>query len=123
MLVRVRIKLWEQGIQTKGAMFDPNTGLVFPTISGVFYIKWRESKSSSPDTDSQLYVGLTMGDGEAIEKYRSIFLTEYGHIRTDVQQDPKDFGITIYEYPDGGIDPYEFLGLKKKDKTLDTLLD
>ncbi|MCG9126876.1 tetratricopeptide repeat protein [Candidatus Poribacteria bacterium] len=122
LLVRVRVKLWEQGTKTKGAMFGSN-GLVYPTIPGVFYVEWNDPDTERAISPGQRYARRLSGHSETIEKWKSIFLTENRYVRTDLQQKPEDFGITVYEYPDGGIDPYEFLGIDKKDKALDTLLE
>lgn len=113
LLVRVEVKLWKQGTQTKGSMFDPNNGLIYPTIPGVLYVQWRYIEEGDPDLVGRRYAGRVMGDGETAEKWQSLYLTERMFERTDVKNDPEVSGIKIYEYPDGGIDPYQFLDLPR----------
>ena len=113
LLVRVEVKLWKQGTQTKGSMFDPNNGLIYPTIPGVLYVQWRYIEEGDPDLVGRRYAGRVMGDGETAEKWQSLYLTERMFERTDVKNDPEVSGIRIYEYPDGGIDPYQFLDLPR----------
>ena len=113
LLVRVEVKLWKQGTQTKGSMFDPNNGLIYPTIPGVLYVEWRYIEEGDPDLVGRRYAGRIMGDGETAEKWQSLYLTDRMFERTDVKNDPEVSGIKIYEYPDGGIDPYQFLDLPR----------
>ena len=117
LLIRVQIKLWNQGTRTKGAAFSSN-GLVYPTISGVLYVEWRYIEEGDPDLVGQRYAGRVMGDGETAEKWLSLYLTDRMFERTDVTHDTKVSGIKIYEYPDGGIDPYKFLDLTRFDVEL-----
>ncbi len=113
LLVRVEVKLWKQGTQTKGSMFDPNNGLIYPTIPGVLYVQWRYIEEGDPDLVGRRYAGRVMGDGETAKKWQSLYLTERMFERTDIKNDPEVSGIRIYEYPDGGIDPYQFLDLPR----------
>lgn len=108
LLVRLRIKLWKQGIKTKGAMYGEN-GLVYPTISGVIYVKWVTIENGDPNLVGRRYPGRVTGDGETAKKWSSLFLDKQRFERTDIKNEPKISGITVYELPDGGIDPYEFL--------------
>lgn len=112
LLVRLRIKLWKQGIKTKGAGYGEN-GLVYPTISGVIYVKWVTIEEGDPNLVGRRYPGRVMGDGETAKKWFSLYLDKQRFERTDIKNDPKVSGITVYELPDGGIDPYKFLDLPK----------
>ena len=105
LLVRVRIQLWKQGVQTTGAAFDDN-GLIYPTIPGVIYVTWSSFKG-------RRYPSKVTGDPNTAIKWESLYLTEDGYERTDVNNDSEASGIKVYEYPDAGIDPYKFLDLPK----------
>ena len=113
LLVRVRVKLWKQGTQTKGAMFDINNGLIYPSIPGVIYVKWRHIEEGDPDLVGRRYAGRVTGDRNTGEMWQSLYLTDRMFERTDVFQDTTTSGIKVYEYPDGGIDPYKFLELPR----------
>lgn len=112
LLTRIQIKLWKQGVKTKGAAFSGN-GLVYPTISGVIYVKWVDIEKGDPNLVGRRYAGRVMGDGETIKKWQSLYLDKQQFERTDVKNDPKVSGIKVYVLPDGGIDPYKFLGIPK----------
>lgn len=129
LLVRVRVKLWKQGIQTLGAMYDNNNSLVYPTISGIIYVTWKVTGNPHPKFPGRRYAGGIRGHGETSEKWQSSCLIDDFYERTDITPDEtKDAsgttvyvypgGIKVYEYPDGGIDPYKFLGLSKDNKWL-----
>lgn len=122
LLVRVRVKLWKQGIKTVGAMFDKN-GLVYVTLPGVLYVQWRYVEEGDTKYVGRRYAGRLFGHGETAEKWKSLYFTDRMYERTDITPDEIDEsgtkvyvypnGTKVYEYPDGGIDPYEFLGLTK----------
>ena len=112
LLVRVRVKLWKQGTKTKGAMFDTNNGLIYPSIPGVIYVQWR-TVEDLPDFVGRRYTTLIMGDENTAETWQSSYLTEGGYEPIDVNNDIETSGIKVYEYPDGGIDPYNFLDLPR----------
>ena len=118
LLIRVQIKLWNQGTRTKGAAFNRSNSLVYPTISGVLYVEWRYIEEGDPDLVGQRYAGRVMGDGDTAKKWQSLYLTDRMFERTDVTHDTEVSGIKIYEYPDGGIDPYKFLDLPRFDVEL-----
>lgn len=112
LLDRVRIKLWKQGIKTEGAMFDSN-GLIYPNIPGVVYVKWYYVTEGPREYVGRRYAEQLFGNTEAMEKWESLYLTERGYERTDIDYTPEAFGIKVYEYPDGGIAPYNFLDLPR----------
>lgn len=98
LLGRVRIKLIEQGKNVTGAGMV--NGLVYPTIPGTIYVEWDE-------VGTERYIANIIGDPFTI---RSIPGYLPGRIFSE-----KDIpaGIEVINYPDGGIDPYQFLGLKE----------
>ncbi len=102
LLVRVRIKLWQQGIKAEGVTYKRN-GLIYPIIKGVRYVEWDTKEY--PDGSSERYVSRSTGhpdDSFRREDGRPVFESDIpGHL-------------TIYTYPDGGIDPYQFLDLPKE---------
>ncbi len=95
LLVRVEIELWNQGIRTLGAVFDNRYQLVFPILDDVVYYEEHfgpngsvtRRRLTSPATDDKY--GEDMREG--------IFAPH----------------LTVYYFPDGGIDPYHFLGLPR----------
>ena len=60
LLVRVRIKLWKQGTQTTGAIYENNNGLIYPSIPGVIYVKWRYIKEGDPDLVGRRYAARVL---------------------------------------------------------------
>ncbi len=112
LLVRIRVKLWKQGTQTTGAMFD-NNGLIYPTIPGVIYVEWRTVEEGPLQFVGRRYAAHVMGHPDTAKKWSASYLTELGYERTDVKNDSEASGIKVHEYPDGGIDPYKFLDLPK----------
>ena len=130
LLARVRVKLWKQGIKTVGAVFHGN-GLIYPIIPGILYVKWVYIEDGEPRFYGRRYPNRLTGEPKTAEEWRSLYLTDdwYGVDefleRIDVTPDEVDeSGIKVYiypnstkvyEYPDGGIDPYDFLGLPKDD--------
>ena len=112
LLVRVRVKLWKQGTQTKGAMFDSN-GLIYPSIPGVLYVQWRYIEEGDPEFIGRRYASRIMGNGDTAEKWESSYLIDGWYEPTDVDNDNEALDIKVYEYPDGGIAPYKFLELPR----------
>lgn len=97
LLVRVRVKLWKQGSQTKGAMFDPNNGLIYPTIPGVIYVQWRYIEEGDPDLIGQRYAYRVMGNENTAEKWRSSYLVDGMFEPTDMDNDTESLDIIVYE--------------------------
>ena len=113
LLVRVRVKLWKQGTKTKGAMFDTDNGLIYPSIPGVIYVQWRYVQEGLLESVGQRYITRAMGDRDTVIKWESSYLTDDGFERTGVNSDIAVPDIKVYELPDGGIDPNKFLGLPR----------
>lgn len=98
LLSRVRIELWHQGIRTEGAVYRLDYGLIFPTIEDIVYIQWGDSVAA----DGKWYVIRMLGTPSTINQYEE-----------DIYRGIFPPHLTIYEFPDGGIDPYAFLGLSR----------
>ncbi|RKU22016.1 hypothetical protein C6499_20495 [Candidatus Poribacteria bacterium] len=96
LLSRVRIKLWNEGIRTQGAVYRIDYGRIYPTTDDVVYIQWADT----PAADGKLYITEMLGTRATINAYED-----------DIYEGIFPPHLTIYEYPDGGIDPYTFLGL------------
>ncbi len=94
LMSRVEIKLWNQGTQTLGSIYDSEYQLVFPILNDVVYYQEYQVEGgivqrviTSPETEA------TYGD--------------------DIENGIIAPHLTVYNFPDGGIDPYEFLGLPR----------
>ncbi len=96
LLSRVRIELWNQGVRTEGAVYRTDYGRIYPTTDDVVYIQWNDA----PAADGEMYVVNMLGTPKTINAYEE-----------DIYRGIFRPHLTIYEYPDGGIDPYTFLGL------------
>ena len=101
LMVRVAVKLREQGIDVAGASMED--GFVFPNIKGIYYVKWDETDegvkyitegTGHPEDGNRLHA-IRMEKGEP--------LTE-----TDIPAD-----IKLVSYEEGRIEPYEFLDLQR----------
>lgn len=103
--VRVQIKLISQGINA----FDAYTenGLVYPRIKNTLYVEWDEYLGKSRVVRYPAKVG---GDLDASDRLDAI-LNAKGEdfTETDIPSD-----IKIVPFEEGGIDPYEFLGLQRR---------
>lgn len=103
LMKRVRIKLISQGINAVGTTME--NGLVYPTIKGVAYVKW---KSYLRPTGIVRYISRFIGhpdDGVRMDAIRF----EKGRSLTEMDV-PSDIELVRYEE---GIDPYEFLDLPR----------
>ena len=101
LLVRVRIKLWQQGIKADGVTYERN-GLIYPIIKGVRYVEWDVKEY--PDGSTKRYVSSSTGHPD----------DSFGVGDGTVFESDIPGHLTIYTYPDGGIDPYQFLDLPKE---------
>ena len=103
LMKRVRIKLLSQGVDVRGT--STLNGKIYPNIKGILYVEW--------DTDNGVrYISGSMGVSEDDDRLSAIkkakvarggddFLTE-----ADIPTD-----IILINMEEGGVDPYEFLGL------------
>lgn len=96
LLARVRIELWNQGVRTKGAVYRTDYGRIYPTTDDTVYVEW----ANTPAADGKMYITQMLGTRTTINQYEE-----------DIYRGIFPPHLTIYEFPDGGIDPYEFLGL------------
>lgn len=105
LLIRVELKLVEQGINATGGSMQEN-GLVYPTIPGTIYIEWDHN-------GTERYISRMMGDPHTVRRIRDFHnLDTYPHALVKEGDIPAD--VTVFIYPHGGIDPYEFLNLEKE---------
>ena len=98
LIARVQIKLWNQGIHTIGAVFDGEYRLIYPILDNVVYIKWADTVGA----DGQPYVQRWLTSPVVEDRY-------FDRILTGILPPH----LTVCEFPDRGIDPYEFLELPK----------
>ena len=98
---RVAVKLWKQGTRSIGGMMAD--GLVYPTIPGTVYIEW-EHRVLSNGTEEKVVSGIR-GDPFTGQFLRGMERQKGRLVESDI---PSDIMIG-----NGGIDPYEFLNLKK----------
>ena len=109
LLDRVWIKLWKQGIKAEGITTERN-GLFYPIIKGVAYVEYDTFHRR--DGSTERYISDLTGHPDDFD------------FHNDLGDNPEDYDvlyesdipshITIYTYPDGGIDPYQFLDLPKE---------
>ena len=92
LLSRVQIKLWTQGVRTFGSVYNTDYDLIFPVRDDVVYIQ----------RDSSSFISSMLGSPATINRYED-----------DLFEGNFPPHLTIYEYPDGGIDPYDFLDISR----------
>ena len=98
LMIRVSIKLWEQGKKTHGEAME--NGLVYPTYPNTLIVKWKTQRTPF---GTRRYASMIQGSPET-ESWQD------SHRGTIYESDiPEHF--TVIEYKDAGIDPYEFLDL------------
>ena len=100
LIARVQIKLWTQGIWAGGAVFDSDYGLIYPILPDVVYIAWDEYVDENGQVHR--YVSDQLSAPETADRYEA-----------EIDKGIFSPNLTIYEFPNGGIDPYEFLGLPR----------
>ena len=105
LLIRVELKLMDQGINARGGSMQEN-GLVYPTIPGTIYIEWDHN-------GTERYISRMMGDPHTVKRIRNFHNSDtHPHALVTEGNIPAD--VTVFIYPDGGIDPYKFLNLEKE---------
>ncbi len=103
LISRVWMKLLEQGVDVVGASMQ--NGLVYPNIRGTIYVEWDWN-------GTKRYISRMMGDPDTARRIRNLHDPDAYPLQPSTEKDiPAD--ITVVNLPDGGIDPYQFLGLKK----------
>ncbi len=108
LIARVRVKLWEKGIDAIGAVMNPISGLIYPSVEGVAYIEYDMETEFNRKPD-----GTTV----RVNSGRKYISNISGNINSDEASQILDgktpLGVNVYVMPDGGIDPYSFLNLQK----------
>lgn len=105
LMMRVEIKLAHQGIDVRGSVMD--NGLVYPMIPGTVHIKWEEYLGPPGIVR---YIGTMIGDPAACNRIEAIAEAKGDDFtEADIPSD-----IKIVPFEEGGIDPYEFLGLQRR---------
>ena len=97
LLSRVQIELWNQGVRTVGSVYNTDYDLIFPVLDNVVYIQKEFSAE-----DGEPYISSMLGSPATINRYED-----------DLFEGNFPPHLTIYEYPDGGINPYEFLDVSR----------
>lgn len=98
LISRVRIKLWNQGVRSLGGVYDNTYNLIYPILDDVVYIEWADNL----DMNGNPYVRRQLTAPAIDDLYYE-----------DIKRGIFPPHLTIYEFPDGGIDPYDFLGLPR----------
>ena len=101
LMTRVCIKLWKQGKRTHGASFE--NGLVYPVYPNTLIIKWKTEET--PFGTRKVAV-RAKGSPETEDFQRSF------RVDPPTEDDIPSY-ITVIDFEDAGIDPYEFLDLDK----------
>ncbi len=104
LMKRVRIKLFSQGIDVRGTTME--YGKIYPTIKGIIYVRW------DTDDDGERYICELLCTSEDSDRLDAIREAKFNRGEDDSLTEadiPSD--IKIVRYEEGGIDPYEFLGL------------
>ena len=102
LIARVQIKLWKQGVKALGGVYKNKYGLIYPIIDNVVY--YEVSPSAGPGYDGVGSHSLT--SPATRDKYGD-------NIREGIRTGIFPSALTVYKYPDGGIDPYNFLDLPR----------
>lgn len=103
LLKRVRIKLLSQGADVRGG--TTLDGKIYPIIKGVRYVDWEMDNGVR-------YISGSMGLPEDGDRLRAIKRAKVERGEEDILTEadiPSD--IKLVDFDDGGLDPYEFLGL------------
>lgn len=101
LIERVLIKLWQQGDKAIVGGSTHN-GKVYPLYANVLYVRWKEG--ALPDGGVYHYISRVLGGNDGEVTTEDI---ESGNI-------PDNF--KIVDFDDAGIDPYEFLNLKRTEE-------
>ena len=104
LMARVEVKLISQGVNVEGSAMED--GLVYPIIKGILYVKWRTYPGPN---GVETYISDTLGhpdDGARIASIKE----ERG---MDFTADDIPSDIKLVPFEEGGINPYDFLGLYK----------
>ena len=95
LMARVCIKLWKQGLHSVGASRDSQTGLIYPHYPNTAYVRWAWDVDENGHPIR--YAAGVKGGAD---------LAQYHHYFAEGEIPPH---ITVIDYEDAGIDPYQFL--------------
>ena len=95
LMARVCIKLWKQGRHSVGASRDSQTGLIYPHYPNTAYVRWAWDVDENGHPIR--YAAGVKGGAD---------LAQYHHYFAEGEIPPH---ITVIDYEDAGIDPYQFL--------------
>ena len=112
LMMRVEIKLWRQGINTVGSGRDGRTGLIYPNIPGIIYIEWAQDLQ--PNGSVLQYASRYSGPPETVQAILNQSYNKESPFPGIITESDIPPGISVISYAEGGIDPYEFLELKKE---------
>ena len=104
LMARVEVKLISQGINVEGSAMED--GLVYPIIKGILYVKWRTYPGPN---GVETYISDTLGHPDDGARIASI--KEERGMDFTANDIPSDIKLVPFE--EGGINPYDFLGLYK----------
>lgn len=114
LILRVLVKLWNQGTHAKGGVMRPS-GLVYPIIPSVRYVEW--DTIVRPSGESVRYISRSTGHPDdqirlrVIRKNKSSNSSIHPSERNVLTEDDIPPAIKLVSYEEGGIDPYTFLDL------------
>ncbi len=112
LMIRVGIKLWKQGIKTVGSSRDGRTGLIYPNIPGIVYIEWAQDLQ--PNGSVLQYASRYSGPPETVQAILNQSYNRESPFPGIITESDIPPGISVISYTEGGIDPYEFLEIKKE---------
>ncbi len=95
LMERVCIKLWQQGYYAEGVVYESKTGLIYPLYPNIAYIEWdvwEEEDGTLARYPASVLGGPGVGGHE--EDFAEGIIPPH---------------ITVIDYEDAGIDPYQFL--------------
>ena len=104
LMARVEVKLISQGINVEGSAMEDS--LVYPIIKGILYVKWRTYPGPN---GVETYISDTLGHPDDGARIASI--KEERGMDFTANDIPSDIKLVPFE--EGGINPYDFLGLYK----------
>ena len=103
LLARVQIKLRWEGIDVKGA--GMKYGKVYPIIKGIRYVRWETENTPMGE---YRYIAASTGHPDDGDRLRAIREAKFNRGEDD---DLTEADIKLVPYEEGGVNPYEFLGL------------